>query len=76
MDGQHTRRSWWVALALAVVTVFGLVGALVTNFHLPRSTLLALVMALGGVDEVRRAYAEAVHERYRFYSLGDAMLVA
>jgi S-adenosylmethionine:tRNA ribosyltransferase-isomerase len=55
---------------------FRLVGALVTNFHLPRTTLLALVMALGGVEQVRAAYAEAIRERYRFYSFGDAMLVA
>jgi S-adenosylmethionine:tRNA ribosyltransferase-isomerase len=54
---------------------FRLVGALVTNFHLPRSTLLALVMAFAGVSETRRAYAEAIRERYRFYSFGDAMLV-
>ena len=49
--------------------------ALLTNFHLPRSTLLALVMAFAGVDEVRRLYRVAVEERYRFYSFGDAMLV-
>jgi S-adenosylmethionine:tRNA ribosyltransferase-isomerase len=49
--------------------------ALLTNFHLPRSTLLALVMAFAGVDEVRRLYAHAVTERYRFYSFGDAMLI-
>jgi S-adenosylmethionine:tRNA ribosyltransferase-isomerase len=51
---------------------FGAVGALVTNFHLPRSTLLALVMAFSGVEETRRIYAEAISERYRFYSFGDA----
>jgi S-adenosylmethionine:tRNA ribosyltransferase-isomerase len=51
---------------------FASVGALVTNFHLPRSTLLALVMALCGVEETRRIYAEAIRERYRFYSFGDA----
>jgi S-adenosylmethionine:tRNA ribosyltransferase-isomerase len=51
---------------------FAAVGALVTNFHLPRSTLLALVMALCGVEETRRIYAEAIRERYRFYSFGDA----
>lgn len=54
---------------------FRVVGGLVTNFHLPRSTLLMLVSALGGVDEVRAAYREAVRERYRFYSFGDAMLL-
>jgi S-adenosylmethionine:tRNA ribosyltransferase-isomerase len=50
-------------------------NALLTNFHLPRSTLLALVMAFAGIDEVRRLYALAVQERYRFYSFGDAMLI-
>jgi S-adenosylmethionine:tRNA ribosyltransferase-isomerase len=55
---------------------FRAVGALLTNFHLPRSTLLALVMAFGGVANVRAAYAEAVRERYRFFSYGDAMLIA
>jgi S-adenosylmethionine:tRNA ribosyltransferase-isomerase len=49
--------------------------ALLTNFHLPRSTLLALVMAFAGVEETRRLYRIAVDERYRFYSFGDAMVV-
>lgn len=51
------------------------VDALLTNFHLPRSTLLALVMAFGGVDFLRACYAHAVEQRYRFYSYGDAMLI-
>jgi len=54
---------------------FRRVDALLTNFHLPRTTLLALVMAFAGVQETRRLYAVAIHERYRFYSFGDAMLV-
>ena len=54
---------------------FRAIDALLTNFHLPRSTLLALVMAFGGVDLVRRAYDEAIRERYRFFSYGDAMLI-
>ena len=54
---------------------FRRVDALLTNFHLPRSTLLALVMAFAGVEETRRIYRLAVEERYRFYSFGDAMLV-
>ena len=54
---------------------FRRVDALLTNFHLPRSTLLALVMAFVGVEETRRLYELAVRERYRFYSFGDAMLV-
>ena len=51
------------------------VNALLTNFHLPRSTLLAMVMSFGGTELVREAYRVAVEERYRFYSFGDAMLV-
>jgi S-adenosylmethionine:tRNA ribosyltransferase-isomerase len=54
---------------------FGAVDALVTNFHLPRSTLLVLVCALGGTERVLSAYREAVARRYRFFSYGDAMLL-
>jgi len=54
---------------------FRRVDALLTNFHLPRSTLLALVMAFAGVEETRRLYRLAVEERYHFYSFGDAMLI-
>jgi S-adenosylmethionine:tRNA ribosyltransferase-isomerase len=53
---------------------FRMVDGLVTNFHLPRTSLLALVMAFCGVDETREIYRHAVRERYRFYSFGDAML--
>jgi len=51
------------------------VGALITNFHLPRSTLSVLVAGLIGLDEQKRVYQEAIHERYRFFSYGDAMFV-
>jgi S-adenosylmethionine:tRNA ribosyltransferase-isomerase len=51
------------------------VDALLTNFHLPRSTLLALVVALAGWERIRSAYEEAVRHGYRFYSFGDAMLI-
>jgi S-adenosylmethionine:tRNA ribosyltransferase-isomerase len=54
---------------------FQVVGALLTNFHLPQSTLLMLVCALGGRENVLRAYEHAVKQRYRFYSYGDCMLV-
>jgi S-adenosylmethionine:tRNA ribosyltransferase-isomerase len=54
---------------------FRRVDALLTNFHLPRSTLLALVMAFAGVEQVRDLYRLAVAEQYRFYSFGDAMLI-
>ena len=54
---------------------FKVLSALVTNFHLPRSSLLMLVAAFAGLDLMRRAYAVAVEEGYRFYSYGDAMLI-
>lgn len=55
--------------------VFRGVDALVTNFHLPKSSLLVLVSALAGIENVKRAYAEAIRLEYRFYSYGDAMLI-
>jgi S-adenosylmethionine:tRNA ribosyltransferase-isomerase len=54
---------------------FRRLDALLTNFHLPRTTLLALVMAFAGVEETRMLYDVAIRERYRFYSFGDAMLI-
>jgi S-adenosylmethionine:tRNA ribosyltransferase-isomerase len=54
---------------------FKLVDAIVTNFHMPRSTVLALVMALAGRDQILAAYREAIRHRYRFLSYGDAMLI-
>lgn len=54
---------------------FKIVDALMTNFHLPRTTLLMLVAAFAGIESVRKAYEEAVKGRYRFYSYGDAMLI-
>jgi S-adenosylmethionine:tRNA ribosyltransferase-isomerase len=55
---------------------FRTIDGLFTNFHLPKSTLLMLVSALAGMDRIRAAYAEAVRLRYRFFSYGDAMLIA
>ena len=54
---------------------FKAIDCLITNFHLPESTLLMLVSALAGKDNVMNAYAEAVKERYRFFSFGDAMFI-
>jgi S-adenosylmethionine:tRNA ribosyltransferase-isomerase len=54
---------------------FRVVDRLVTNFHLPKSTLLMLVCAFAGIGRIRAAYAHAVANRYRFFSYGDAMLL-
>jgi S-adenosylmethionine:tRNA ribosyltransferase-isomerase len=54
---------------------FRVVDRLITNFHLPKSTLFVLVSAFAGIERVRHAYSHAIEERYRFYSYGDAMLV-
>ena len=54
---------------------FKILDGLITNFHLPESTLVMLVSALAGREHVLSAYAEAVRERYRFFSFGDAMLI-
>ena len=54
---------------------FKLVEAMVTNFHMPRTTVLALVMALAGRDQILAAYRDAIRHRYRFLSYGDAMLI-
>jgi len=54
---------------------FQVIDALITNFHLPRSTLLFLVAAFAGLDLIMRAYRWAIEGRYRFYSYGDAMLI-
>lgn len=65
----------WTDLFIRPPYRFRAVDHLLTNFHLPRSTLLMLVAAFAGLELVNRAYAEAVAQRYRFYSYGDAMLV-
>jgi S-adenosylmethionine:tRNA ribosyltransferase-isomerase len=65
----------WVDLFILPGHRFRLVDVMITNFHLPRSTLLMLVSAFAGKDLISHAYQEAIRERYRFYSFGDAMLV-
>lgn len=77
VDGRCRATDGFVETRLLITPGYPLraVDALLTNFHLPRSTLLALVMALAGEDVVRDAYAEAIRARYRFFSYGDAMLV-
>ena len=54
---------------------FGIADAMITNFHTPKSTLLMMVSAFGGYDLIKEAYAQAIKEKYRFYSYGDAMLI-
>jgi S-adenosylmethionine:tRNA ribosyltransferase-isomerase len=74
-DGMLQAFAGETALYLRPGHTFRGLDALITNFHLPRSSLLVLVAALAGVDLIRAAYAEAIRLRYRFYSYGDAMLI-
>jgi S-adenosylmethionine:tRNA ribosyltransferase-isomerase len=65
----------WVSLFILPGHQFRMVDAMVTNFHLPKSTLLMLVSAFAGKDRIDKAYREAIEQKYRFYSFGDAMLI-
>ena len=67
--------SGWTEIFIRPGHVFRATDALITNFHLPRSTLLLLVSALAGKEAIDRAYQDAIAHRYRFYSFGDAMLI-
>ena len=75
-DGTFTESSGWTDIFIYPGYHFKAMDGLVTNFHLPESTLLMLVSAFAGRENVLRAYAEAVRERYRFFSFGDAMFIA
>lgn len=74
-DGVIRAGSGWTRLFIRPGYAFRAVDALITNFHLPRSTLLMLVSAFAGYERTRAAYGEAIRERYRFYSYGDAMAI-
>lgn len=74
-DGRLHASSGMTALLIQPGYTFRVVDRLLTNFHLPKSTLLALVCAFGGLAPMLEAYAEATRERYRFFSYGDAMLI-
>ena len=74
-DGLPRAGSGWADIFITPGYRFKVVDALITNFHLPRSTLFMLVSALADRDTIMRAYAEAVEQRYRFYSFGDAMFI-
>jgi S-adenosylmethionine:tRNA ribosyltransferase-isomerase len=65
----------WVDLFILPGHKFRIADAMITNFHLPKSTLLMLVAAFAGKDFIDKAYKTAIIEKYRFYSFGDAMLI-
>ena len=67
--------SAWVDIFIYPGYKFRVVDSLITNFHLPKSTLLMLVSALAGKDKIDRAYQEAIDQEYRFFSYGDAMFI-
>ena len=74
-DGMVRAGSGWTDIFIYPGYRFKVLDCLVTNFHLPESTLVMLVSALAGREHVLNAYEEAVKERYRFFSFGDAMLI-
>ena len=74
-DGTLTEKSGWTDIFIYPGYKFKALDALITNFHLPQSTLIMLVSALAGRDNVLNAYNEAVKEKYRFFSFGDAMFI-
>lgn len=74
-DDTFVAESGWTDIFIYPGYEFRAIDGMVTNFHLPKSTLIMLVSALAGRENVLRAYEEAVNERYRFFSFGDAMLI-
>ncbi len=74
-DGTMEPRSGWTGIYIYPGYRFKVTDALITNFHLPESTLVMLVSALAGRERILAAYEEAVRERYRFFSFGDAMFI-
>ena len=75
-DGELTAYSGETDIFITPGYRFQVVDALLTNFHLPESTLLMLVSAFAGHDNIMRAYQHAVDQRYRFFSYGDAMFIS
>jgi S-adenosylmethionine:tRNA ribosyltransferase-isomerase len=73
--GQTGKLSDWTEIFIYPPYEFKIIDALVTNFHLPKSTLIMLVSALAGSENVMNAYKQAIKEKYRFYSYGDAMMI-
>ena len=75
-DGTMTASAGWTDIFIYPGYRFKVLDGLITNFHLPESTLIMLVSALAGREHVLAAYEEAVRQRYRFFSFGDAMFIA
>ena len=75
-DGTLKESAGWTDIYIYPGYRFKVLDALITNFHLPESTLIMLVSALAGREHVLAAYAQAVKERYRFFSFGDAMFIS
>ena len=73
--GVLNAKSGWTSIFIKPGYEFKMVDGLITNFHLPESTLIMLVSALAGYDHTMKAYEHAVEERYRFFSFGDAMAI-
>ena len=74
-DGTFTETSKWTEIFIFPGYKFKAMDALITNFHLPESTLVMLVSAFAGRENILNAYEEAVKEEYRFFSFGDAMFI-
>lgn len=75
LEGKITKSSGWTDIFIYPGYKFNVIDALITNFHLPESTLIMLVSALAGRDNIMKAYSEAIKEKYRFFSFGDAMFI-
>ena len=74
-NGRLRATSGWTEIFIYPGYKFKILDNLITNFHLPESTLVMLVSALAGREQVLKAYQEAIDERYRFFSFGDAMMI-
>lgn len=74
-DGILKAGSGWTEIFIYPGYRFKMIDGLITNFHLPESTLVMLVSALAGKEHIMAAYEEAVREKYRFFSFGDAMMI-
>ena len=74
-DGTMKAEEGWTQKYIYPGYQFKIVDGMITNFHLPKSTLIMLVSAMGGRENVLHAYQTAIEEKYRFYSFGDAMMI-